>query len=72
MKCTKIHYTCHKYSHSRHVQFDPMCIIENPTEDDNRPFQYTRTSNEINMVLDQQEVENSNSRNINTNKSTNL
>ena len=43
------------------VQFDPMYITETPIEDDNRRFQYTRTSNEINMVLDQQEVENSNS-----------
>ena len=43
------------------LQFDPMCIVENPSEDDKRPFQYTRTTNEINMVLDQQEEENSNS-----------
>ena len=43
------------------LQFDPMCINENPNENDNRPFQYTRTTTDINIVLDQQEAENTNS-----------
>ena len=40
------------------LQFDPLCITEDPTENDNRPFQSTRTPTEINMILDQQEPEN--------------
>ena len=49
-----------------------MCTTENPIENDNRPFQYTRTPTEINMILDQQ----GNRKNtiiiiIDTNKSTN-
>ena len=38
-----------------------MCTTENPIENDNRPFQYTRTPTEINMILDQQETENTQS-----------
>ena len=38
-----------------------MCTTENPIENDNRPFQYTRTTTEINMILDQQETENTQS-----------
>ena len=38
-----------------------MCTNENPTENDNRPFQYTRTTTDINMVLDQPETENTHS-----------
>ena len=54
------------------VQFDPLCITENPTENDNRPFQYTRTQREINMLLDQQQAENTQLYNIYTNKPTNF
>ena len=43
------------------LQFDPMCTTENPIENDNRPFRYTRTPTEINMILDQQEPENTQS-----------
>ena len=38
-----------------------MCINENPNENDNRPFQNTRTTTDINIVLDQQEAENTSS-----------
>ena len=43
------------------LHFDSLCIIEDPTENDNRPFQSTRTPTEINMSLDQQEPENTQS-----------
>ena len=43
------------------LQFDPLCITEDLTENDNRPFQSIRTPTEINMILDQQEPENTQS-----------
>ena len=43
------------------IKFDSMSTIENPTEDVNRPFQYTRTTTDSKMVLIQQGMENPNS-----------
>ena len=44
------------------LQFDPMCTTENPIENNNRPFPSTQEQpTEINMILDQQETENTQS-----------